>query len=76
MKIAHPNVLLEQPTGQRKLLAWMQLFGLLAFGLLAAPFFAGKVYTSDDLGEFHLPVRDFYSRQLAAGESFDWHPGL
>ena len=36
----------------------------------------GRVYVADDLGEFHLPVRDFYSRQLARGEAFDWMPTL
>jgi hypothetical protein len=44
--------------------------------ILAGPFFAGRVYTADDLGAFHLPLRDFYARQLAAGEPFDWMPSL
>ena len=43
---------------------------------LAGPFFAGRVYTADDLGAFHLPVRAFYAEQLARGESYDWMPGL
>ncbi len=43
---------------------------------LAGPFFVGLVYTADDLGAFHLPLRDFYARQLAAGEPFDWMPSL
>ena len=34
--------------------------------VLAAAVFLGRVYVADDLGEFHLPLRDFYSRQLAA----------
>lgn len=56
--------------------AWLQL---LAAGLLAAlawPLFAGRVFTADDLGAFHLPLRDFYARQLAAGQPFDWMPSL
>jgi hypothetical protein len=36
----------------------------------------GGVYTRDDLGAFHLPVRAFYAGQLTRGESFDWMPQL
>jgi len=43
---------------------------------LAGPFFAGLVYTADDLGAFHLPTRAFYQQQLVRGESFDWMPTL
>ncbi len=43
---------------------------------LAWPFVAGRVYVGDDLGAMHLPMRMFYSRQLAAGEPFDWNPDL
>ncbi len=43
---------------------------------LASPFFAGRVYVADDLGGMHLPMRVFYSQQLAAGEPFDWNPDL
>ncbi|NMC19696.1 MAG: hypothetical protein GYA33_04685, partial [Thermogutta sp.] len=43
---------------------------------MAWPAVTGNVYTRDDLGAYHLPLRYFYSQQLAAGESFDWHPGL
>jgi hypothetical protein len=43
---------------------------------LAGPFLAGQIYTSDDLGAFHLPLRAFYADCLARGESFDWSPQL
>lgn len=43
---------------------------------LAAPIFVGHVYVADDLGEFHLPLRAFYAKQLAADEPFDWCPDL
>ena len=36
----------------------------------------GRVYVADDLGEFHLPLRNFYAEQLRAGERFDWMPSL
>ncbi len=61
---------------QRELFAWSLLAGLLLLAALAGPFFAGRVYTGDDLGGFHLPVRAFYARQLARGEPFDWMPQL
>jgi hypothetical protein len=65
-----------EPKPQRALSAWIQLAALASFAALAAPFFWGRVYVADDLGEFHLPVRNFYAEQLRRGESFDWMPGL
>lgn len=56
--------------------AWLQLLALGLLAALAWPLFAGRVYMADDLGAFHLPLRDFYARQLAAGEPFDWMPSL
>lgn len=58
---------------------WRLVPLLCCLGLLAAlawPMFAGKVYVADDLGAFHLPLRAFYSQQLAAGEAFDWNPEM
>ncbi len=52
---------------------------LLSFGMMAAlagPFLAGRIYTADDLGAFHLPMRAFYADCLARGEPFDWSPQL
>ncbi|HKD37368.1 MAG TPA: YfhO family protein, partial [Pirellulales bacterium] len=43
---------------------------------LAGPFLAGRVYTADDLGAFHLPLRAFYADCLAHGEAWDWSPQL
>ena len=60
----------------RNLAAWSMLAGLLLFGTLAGPFFAGHIYTADDLGQFHLPVRAFYAEQLADGQPYDWMPQL
>mgnify|MGYP001227065231 FL=1 len=64
------------PDAGRSLKAWIQLSALAIFAALSAPRWLGRVYVADDLGEFHLPIRDFYSRQLAAGESYDWMPSL
>jgi hypothetical protein len=49
---------------------------LVLLALLAVPMILGHVYVADDLGEFHLPLRSFYAKQLAAGEPFDWCPDL
>jgi hypothetical protein len=56
--------------------AWSILAGIVLWGILAGPFFAGCVYTADDLGAFHLPVRAFYAEQLARGQPYDWMPSL
>ena len=60
----------------RNLVAWSLLAGILLWGALAGPFFAGRIYTADDLGEFHLPIRAFYADQLAHGQPYDWMPQL
>ena len=60
----------------RNLAAWSFLAGLLLLAALAGPFFAGRVYTADDLGAFHLPLRAFYAEQLTHGRPYDWMPGL
>ncbi len=61
---------------ERRLSAWILLAAVGCFVALATPFFVGRVYVADDLGEFHLPVRNFYAQQLAHGEPFDWMPSL
>jgi len=60
----------------RDLFAWSLLASLILLGAMAGPFFAGRVYTRDDLGAYHLPIRAFYARQLAQGEPFDWMPQI
>ncbi len=60
----------------RNLTAWIKLSALAVFAVLAAPFWLGRVYVADDLGEFHLPIRSFYAEQLARGEAYDWMPSL
>lgn len=69
---------LEPPTdrAERNLVAWSALAGLLLWAVLAGPFFAGYIYTADDLGAFHLPIRAFYAHQLANGQSYDWMPSM
>lgn len=62
--------------GERWLTRWIALCAGLVFLALAWPALAGRMYVFDDLGAFHLPLRDFYSRCLAEGSSFDWLPQL
>lgn len=40
------------------------------------PVLTGRVYVCDDLLNYHLPIRQFYSQCLANGDSFDWLPSL
>jgi uncharacterized membrane protein len=61
---------------RRQLTAWILLAALVSLAAMAAPFFLGQVYVADDLGEFHLPVRDFYAQQLQRGAPWDWMPSL
>jgi hypothetical protein len=65
-----------EPDVDRSLTAWIQLSALAIFAGLALPLWLGQVYVADDLGEFHLPIRDFYAQQLGRGEAYDWIPSL
>ncbi len=65
-----------RPKEQRQLFAWSLLCAVLLFGAMAAPYYLGRIYTSDDLWAYHLPVRQFYAQCLANGDSFDWMPSL
>jgi hypothetical protein len=62
--------------GSRPLAAWSALAGILLFAALAGPFFAGRIYTADDLGAFYFPIRSFYAHQLAVHQPYDWMPQL
>ena len=59
---------------ERDLFSWSLQAAIILLALLAMPFFAGGLYTADELGKFHLPARAFYAQQLARGEPFDWMP--
>lgn len=55
------------------------LFGLTALALFAAlarPLMLNHVPIESDLGRYHLPIRDYYQKCLAAGEQPGWCPGL
>lgn len=44
------------------------------WAVLAVPLLSGRVYTFNDLGLVHLPIRAFYAECLASGNSFLWWP--
>ncbi len=49
-------------------------FAVLALMFLPLPL--GRVYVCDDLLNYHLPIRQFYSQCLERGDAFDWMPSL
>jgi hypothetical protein len=52
------------------------LLSVLLLLVPAWPLLTRRVPIYLDLGIFHLPIRAFYSRCLALGQSFDWCPHL
>ncbi len=71
-----PQTKIPRGRQQHKISTWILLIAAITLLALAMPALLGRVYTADDLGEFHLPIRDFYARQLAAGAPFEWMPDL
>ncbi|MBX7075108.1 MAG: YfhO family protein [Pirellulales bacterium] len=61
---------------ERNLCAWNLLLALALLAVMALPFWAGLVYTADDLGGFHLPLRAMYADELAQGRLLQWTPAL
>ncbi len=55
---------------------WLLLLAATMLVALAGPAIIGHVYTADDLGAFHLPMRAFYADCLKHGVAFDWSPQL
>ena len=70
-EVAQTHSIASRLSGLVPLLCCIALLAALAW-----PMFAGRVYVADDLGAFHLPLRNFYSQQLGAGEPFDWDPEM
>jgi len=66
-------------SGQQKGAGWFDwslLACMLLLALMISPVLVGRIYTFNDLGDYHLPLRVFYSEQLAKGDSFLWTPQL
>jgi hypothetical protein len=45
-------------------------------GWMFLPLLTGQIYVCDDLLNYHLPIRQFYSSCLQNGDAFDWMPSL
>ena len=45
-------------------------------GWMFLPLLTGQIYVCDDLLNYHLPLRQFYSSCLQNGDAFDWMPSL
>ncbi len=57
------------PPPRERLLAWVAAACVVAlFVPLFIPWATGRVFTLDDLAQFHIPVRFLFSEALAAGD--------
>jgi hypothetical protein len=65
---ASPSVL------QQTRIARAAAFAIL--GWMFLPLLTGQIYVCDDLLNYHLPIRQFYSTCLKNGDAFDWMPSL
>ncbi len=63
-------------TGENRRFCVTLAAAILILCVMALPLFRGLVYTFNDLGDYHLPIRFFYAQSLAAGESFIWLPNI
>lgn len=63
-----------QPVVQQTRIARAAAFVFLSWMLL--PLFTARIYVADDLLNYHLPIRQFYSSCLKSGDAYDWMPGL
>jgi hypothetical protein len=59
---------------QQARIARVAAFAIL--GWMFLPLLTGQIYVCDDLLNYHLPIRQFYSSCLQNGDAFDWMPSL
>ncbi|WP_152051347.1 hypothetical protein [Tautonia marina] len=62
--------------GRRIRVELLLLATVALLALMAAPSLWGEVYTTEDLGFFHVPLRIFFARCLATGADPSWCPQL
>jgi hypothetical protein len=75
---------IESPTAsagkRRRAERWLFILLTIAsigfLSVLAWPVLTRRLLIAFDLALFHLPIRAFYSRCLAAGDAFDWMPHM
>lgn len=61
-------------TGSR--LRVVQFAVLVVFAWMFRPIVTGQIYVTDDLLNYHYPIRQFYQNCLVSGDAFDWMPSL
>jgi len=61
---------------ERAASAWTALVSALLLGAIATPFFCDRLYTRDDLGAVHFPLRQFYASCVKQGANFSGWPGV
>ena len=66
-----PAATAQGPAAQRGLSACAIAASAALLVAMCWPMFAGRLPVFNDLGNFHLPLRDFYARCLVEGDSFD-----
>jgi hypothetical protein len=74
--VAFPNNRPKQESTGGSVALTVALAALVLGVALCGPALYGLVFTADDLGAFHLPLRAFYAAAIASGDSFDWCPAL
>ena len=60
----------------RRAVRGVALAALLSLLAMSWPALVGREWIADDLGAFHLPMRQFYQECLQADRPFDWMPSL
>lgn len=66
----------ESVSQERRLARTALIAAAVMFAVMLLPLALGRVYTSDDLLNYHLPLRQFYASCLVHGDRFDWMPQL
>ena len=49
---------------------------LIILAVIAWPMILGLLYTADDLGWYHIPMRAYYAQCLAEGHNYNWVPSI
>lgn len=64
------------PQSDSRGLRIVQLAVLAVFLWMFRTLFTGQIYVTDDLLNYHYPIRQFYQNCLKSGDAFDWMPSL
>ncbi len=59
-----------------KSLRFVQIAVFVVFAWMFRTVLTGQIYVTDDLLNYHYPIRQFYQHCLVNGDAFDWMPSL